>query len=245
MDDFVNTVGNLHPIFRFQDGRNSCHESHAIRDGTFMTAAGDSRCFFNHPAAMHDAGIFFRLTPAGVFTTLYSFTGGADGSLPNAIAQGADGNFYGSTLCGPESPANVFTGFGKVFKITPAGALTTLYTFTGGNDGGNPSNVIQGGDGNLYGITSYPTIASVFKVTPAGVRNTIFRFEGNNGSGPSQLIASSDGNVYGTTQDGGIPQAGVSSDQSCRQITAYMFDGTGTGVVRAKFSRAKSTIYTE
>ena len=179
---------------------------------------------------MHNAGIFFKLTPAGVFTTLYSFTGGADGSLPNAITQGPDGNFYGSTLCGPESPLNVFTGFGKIFKITPAGALTTLYTFTGGNDGGNPGRLIQGGDGNMYGIASYPTIDTVFKVTPAGVRNTVYRFEGNNGSEPSRLIASTDGNVYGTTQDGGIPQAGsIFGIDPAGQVTAYIFDGTTTG----------------
>jgi uncharacterized repeat protein (TIGR03803 family) len=220
-------------IHRFVDGKGT-HATSLIQatDGNFYgTAAGDSSGgFFNHPPSMHNAGIFFRLTPAGVFTTLYSFTGGADGSLPNAISQGADGNFYGTTLCGPESPANVFTGNGKVFKITPAGAMTTLYSFTGGNDGGNPSNLIQGGDGNFYGITSYPSIAQVFKVTPAGVRNTIFRFEGNNGSGPSRLIASTDGNVYGTTQNGGIPQAGsIFSINPAGQVNTYIFDGAATG----------------
>jgi hypothetical protein len=170
------------------------------------------------------------LTPAGVFTPLYSFTGGADGSLPNSLIQGADGNFYGSTLCGPESPPNVFTGLGKVFKITPAGALSILYTFTGGNDGGNPGKVIQGADGNFYGITTYPSIAQVFKVTPAGVRNTLYRFEGNNGSGPSRLVASTDGNIYGTTQNGGIPLAGsIFGISPAGQLNTYHFDGAGTG----------------
>jgi uncharacterized repeat protein (TIGR03803 family) len=179
---------------------------------------------------MHNPGIFFRLTPAGVFTTLYSFSGGADGSLPNAVTQGQDGNFYGSTQYGPESPPNTFTGFGKIFKITPAGVQTILYTFTGGSDGGNPAKVIQGGDGNLYGIATYPAIATVFKVTPAGVRNTLYRFEGNNGSGPSQLIPSTDGNVYGTTQNGGIPQAGsIFGINPAGQVTAYIFDGAATG----------------
>lgn len=226
-------AGAFTPIHRFVDGKGT-HATSLIQaaDGNFYgTAAGDSSGgFFNHPPAMHNAGIFFRLTPAGVFTTLYSFTGGADGSLPNSLVQGADGNFYGSTLCGPESPPNVFTGLGKIFKITPAGAMTTLFTFTGGNDGGNPGKVIQGADGNLYGITTYPSIAQVFKVTLAGVRNTIYRFEGNNGSGPSRLIASTDGNVYGTTQDGGIPQAGsIFGINPAGQVSAYIFDGAGTG----------------
>jgi uncharacterized repeat protein (TIGR03803 family) len=225
--------GTFTPLFRFQDGKGT-HATSLMQaaDGNFYgTAAGDSSGgFFNHPPGMHNAGIFFRLTPAGVFTTLYNFTGGTDGSLPNAVTQGTDGNFYGSTLCGPESPPNVFSGFGKVFKITPAGTLTTLYAFTGGNDGGNPSKVIQGGDGNLYGIAGYPTIGTVFKVTPAGVRSTLFRFEANNGSEPSQLIPSADGNVYGTTQDGGIPQAGsIFGINPTGQVTTYSFDGAATG----------------
>jgi uncharacterized repeat protein (TIGR03803 family) len=225
--------GAFTPLYHFHDGKGT-HATSLMQaaDGNFYgTAAGDSSGgFFNHPPEMHNAGIFFKLTPAGVFTTIYSFTGLADGSLPNAVTQGADGNFYGSTLCGPESPLNVFTGFGKIFKITPAGAMTTLFTFTGGNDGGNPGRVIQGGDGNFYGIAGYPTIGTVFRVTPAGVRNTLYRFEGDNGSGPSRLIASTDGNVYGTTQDGGIPQAGsIYKIDPAGQVTAYLFDGAATG----------------
>jgi uncharacterized repeat protein (TIGR03803 family) len=226
-------AGNFTPLYRFQDAKGT-HATSLIQgaDGNlYGTAAGDSSGgFFHHPPTLHNPGIFFRLTPAGVFTTLYSFSGGADGSLPNSLMQGDDGNFYGSTLYGPESPPNVFSGLGKIFKITPAGALTILYTFTGANDGGNPGGVIQGRDGNLYGVTTYPTIAAVFKITPAGVRNTLYRFEGNNGTGPSRLIASTDGNVYGTTQDGGIPQAGsIFRINPTGQLTTYSFDGSVTG----------------
>lgn len=225
--------GTFTPLYRFVDGKGT-HATSLMQgaDGNFYgTAAGDSSGgFFNHPPEMHNAGIFFRLTPAGVLTTLCSFNGQADGSMPNSLIQGTDGNFYGSTLNGPESPPNIFNGNGKIFKITPAGALTILYTFTGGNDGGNPGKVIQGGDGNLYGITTYPTVDQVFKVTLAGQRNTVFRFEGSNGSGPSRLIPSSDGNVYGTTQDGGIPQAGsIFAINPAGQVASYIFDGTTTG----------------
>jgi uncharacterized repeat protein (TIGR03803 family) len=150
--------------------------------------------------------------------------------LPNSLVQGADGNFYGSTLYGPESPANIFTGFGTVFKFTPAGALTTLYQFTGGLDGGRPIKVIQGNDGNLYGIATYGTFQTVFKVTSAGVRTTAYHFEGNNGSESAGLILSTDGNVYGTTKDGGIPQAGsIFSINPAGQVTTYFFDGAATG----------------
>ena len=225
--------GTFTPLYRFNDAKGT-HVTSLMQaaDGNFYgTAAGDSSGgFFNHPPALHNPGIFFRLTPAGDFTTLYTFSGGADGSLPNAITQGADGNFYGSTLYGPESPPNVFSGYGTVFEFTPAGALTTLYRFTGANDGGNPSKVIQGGDGNLYGIATYPTVGTLFKVTLAGVRTTLYSFAGNNGSDPSRLIPSTDGNVYGTTQDGGIPQAGsIFKINPAGQVTTYIFDGAATG----------------
>jgi uncharacterized repeat protein (TIGR03803 family) len=225
--------GTFTPLYHFQDGKGT----HAISliqaaDGNFYgTAAGDSSGgFFNHPAAMHNPGIFFRLTPAGVFTVLYTFTGGADGSFPSALTQGTDGNFYGSTVYGPETPPNVFNGYGTVFKITPAGALATLSSFTGGADGGNPGKVIQGGDGNLYGVADYPTIRTLFKVTPAGVRSTVYSFTTANGTGPSRLTPNTDGNIYGTTQTGGIPNVGtLFKIDPAGQVTTYIFDGAAVG----------------
>ena len=229
----VTPSGVFTPLYHFQDGKGT----HAITliqgtDGNFYgTAAGDSSGgFFNHPASMHNPGIFFRLTPGGVFTVLYTFTGGTDGSFPNALIQGADGNYYGSTFCGPETPPNTFSGYGTIFKITPAGALTTLYSFTGGNDGGNPGKIIQGSDGNLYGVADYPTIRSFFKVTPAGVRSTVYSFTSVNGTGPSHLTPNTDGNIYGTTQTGGIPNVGtLFKIDPAGQVTTYIFDGAATG----------------
>ena len=43
-----------------------------------------------------------------------------------------------------------------MFKISTNGALTSLYSFTGGNDGANPyAGLVQGSDGNFYGTTCY------------------------------------------------------------------------------------------
>src|SRR5664279_4905754 len=68
-----------------------------------------------------------------VFTTLYSFTGTNDGSMPVAgLVQGNDGDFYGTTESGGTNG-----GFGTVFKISTNGVLTSLYSFSG-SDGATP-----------------------------------------------------------------------------------------------------------
>lgn len=240
--------GTFTPIYHFQDGKGT-HATTLVQgaDGNFYgTAAGDSSGgFFNHPASLHDPGIFFRLTPAGVFTVLYQFTGGADGSLPNALIQGKDGNFYGSTFCGPESPPNLFNGNGTIFKITAAGVLTTLYSFTGGSDGANPGNIVEGADGNLYGIADAGTTRTVFKVTPAGQRTTVYNLQGTNGTISAGLLASTDGNVYGTTKDGGIPKSGnIFRISPAGQVTTWAFDGQGTGGQPSRpFEGAEHSLY--
>lgn len=148
-------------------------------------------------------GTIFKITPSGTLTSLYSFTGGSDGAIPIAgLVQGVDGNFYGVAYEGGAY------GFGTVFKITPSGAFTTLYSFTGGSDGANPwGGLVQATDGNLYGTAqsggSYG-FGTVFQIAPTGTLNTIAQFDGYNGANPSAaLIQGTDGNLYGTTEDGG------------------------------------------
>src|SRR5207253_1022165 len=110
----------------------------------------------------YGGGTVFKITPAGVETVLHSFTLvgeggfpiraltlGSDGDNPTAgVTLGSDGNFYGTTV---EGGAH---GYGVFFKITPAGVLTPLYSFTGAGDGGSPgAGVTLGADGNFYGTT--------------------------------------------------------------------------------------------
>lgn len=81
----------------------------------------------------YGAGTVFKVTPSGTLSTLHSFCAGggncSDGSLPNALAQGANGNFYGTTIEGGTG-GNADNGpSGTVFEITPAGIFTTLFNF--------------------------------------------------------------------------------------------------------------------
>jgi uncharacterized repeat protein (TIGR03803 family) len=95
-------------------------------------------------------GSLFRIDSTGAPTRLHSFTNfiGEGAVCFGGLVEGSDGNFYGTTYQG--GIANT----GTVFRITPSGALTTLYGFTGGADGAAPyAGLVQSVDGNFYGTT--------------------------------------------------------------------------------------------
>jgi uncharacterized protein (TIGR03437 family) len=147
------------------------------------------------------SGIVFKLTPAGVLTTLYSFTGFADASQ---LVQAGDGSFYGTTLFG--GPMN----WGTIYKVTPSGSFTTLYNFLdmSGDYGINPNaGLVQATDGNFYGTTSaggyHADNGTVFKFALDGTSTTLHSFEVSDGFNPTSLIQATDGNFYGTTARGG------------------------------------------
>jgi uncharacterized repeat protein (TIGR03803 family) len=156
----------------------------------------------------NNGGTVFKLTPEGVETILYSFAAGSDrGPLGGGLVQGSDGNFYGTTGGGGAN------NDGTVFKLTPQGVETVLYSFAGVPDGAVPiGQLVQGSDGNFYGVTnSGGEVVShdgteggtVFKVTPEGIETVLHRFTGSDGASPlAGLIQGSDGNFYGTTSVG-------------------------------------------
>jgi uncharacterized repeat protein (TIGR03803 family) len=109
----------------------------------------------------------FKLRPNGTETVIYSFTGGADGfnAYSGLIADSA-GNVYGTTIYGGAS------GNGAVYKVTPSGTETVLYSFTGGADGANPyAGLIADSAGNVYGAANSGGASgngTVFKLTGTG-----------------------------------------------------------------------------
>jgi uncharacterized repeat protein (TIGR03803 family) len=155
-------------------------------------------------------GTVFKITPGGMLTTLHSFCsqpGCTDGNFPQAgLVQATDGNFYGTTAYGGTNG-----NYGTVFKITPSGTLTTLYSFNG-TDGAAPfAGLVQASDGNFYGTTDFGGAngdGTVFKITPSGTLTTLYTFcaqggECTDGADPNGLVQASDGNFYGTTWSGG------------------------------------------
>jgi uncharacterized repeat protein (TIGR03803 family) len=188
----------------------------------------------NGSAAPSGGGTAFKLTPSGTRTTFHMFCsqGGincTDGVAPaSGLIQGSDGNFYGTTLgggagAGKDGGGNGADAGGTVFRLTPSGRLTTLRSFCGGSfpactGGWNPSGVIQGSDGDLYGTTAFgganesaPLAGTVFRLTSSGILTSLYSFcsvvsnqECSDGSSPSGVIQGSDGDLYGTTTGGGL-----------------------------------------
>jgi uncharacterized repeat protein (TIGR03803 family) len=161
-------------------------------------------------------GTVFRISPSGTYTNLYSFVGPpSDGYQPTAgLVQGSDGNFYGTTYEGGTSANCDGVGCGTVFRISPSGNYTQLYSFAGPPDGAQPyAGLVQGSDGNFYGTTEHGGSGScslgcgtVFRISPSGTETNLHSFAGSptDGAYPSAgLVQGSDGNFYGTTQVGG------------------------------------------
>ncbi len=160
------------------------------RDGNLYSAA---------PGGTDGLGAMFKITPAGVLTTPYTFDLYTEPY--GGLTLGTDGNYYGTTNSG--GTANL----GTVFKITPGGKLTVLHEFTNTGDGAYPyAPPIEGVDGNYYGTTTQANLANgtVYKVSSAGVFTALHSFDVSEGQYPfAPLVQGTDGNFYGTAQLGG------------------------------------------
>jgi uncharacterized repeat protein (TIGR03803 family) len=189
-----------------------------------MTQLGGSSKALCHPVG---CGTVFKLSPDGngawTESVLYSFLDGADGRFPaGGLVFDSDGNLYGTTQYGGSTGCSS-TGCGTVFKLSASSGESwtesTLYTFTGGPDGGTPaSTLIFDKDGNLYGTTttggstgcSSNGCGVVFKLSLGTgghwTESVLHTFIGgaygaipNNG-----LVFDKAGRLYGMTEAGGI-----------------------------------------
>jgi uncharacterized repeat protein (TIGR03803 family) len=199
-------------IFAFA-GSGSPTTLHSFADGDYsttvppsVTEGADGNLYgVTQEGGTNGYGSVFKMTPGGAFSTIHSFTGQGDGGLPVAgLTLGPDGNLYGTTQAGASHQ------YGSVFKITPAGALTTIYSFTGvGIDGWEPDAALTLGiDGNFYGTAlngGTGNNGEVFKITPTGTLTVLYDFAGQpDAQNPHDALAQDpSGNLYGSTSTGG------------------------------------------
>ena len=176
------------------------------------------------------AGTVFKVSSRGKTTIIYNFTGGNDGGNPFAgLVADDSGNFYGTTTGGGAH------GAGTVFKITPRGRETVIYSFAGGSDGVYPiGSLLRDSAGNFYGTATNGGIdcdgsgvgcGIVFKLTPKGKETVLYRFEGGeHGADPAAgLIMDAAGTLYGTTNNGG-------SDCDCGNVFKLTARGKQTAL---------------
>lgn len=178
------------------------------------------------------AAIAAQSAPAQTFKSLYSFTGGNDGGGPlGPFAIDAEGNLYSATAYSQNG-----IGGGTVFKLSQAGKLSVLHSFTGGEngDGANDSSgVIRDLAGDIYGTTQtggFNNQGVVFKVTKSGKESVLHRFTGgSDGMEPTAgLVRDSAGNLYGTTGGGARCVACgtvFKVDKAGKETVLYRFKG--------------------
>jgi uncharacterized repeat protein (TIGR03803 family) len=250
----ITPAGKLTTIYSFcpqsgcSDGANPYAGLVLASDGNFYGTT--------HSGGANSVGTVFKITPGGKLTTLHNFcsqTSCMDGANPySGLIQATDGNFYGTTFI---SGAN---GSGTVFKITPAGTLTTLYSFcaqTNCADGAYPyAALVQGTDGNFYGTTNEGgtrTYGTVFKITRGGTLTSLYSFcvqtNCTDGQYPyAGLVQAPNKKFYGTTSAGGDIGAGTAFTITSKGtlITLHAFDDTdGTQPYGGLLQATSGTFY--
>src|SRR5580692_6670266 len=237
--------GALTTLYAFSCSPTVC-PSPLLVDPNGLVQATNGELYGTTERGGYGGGTIFRITPSGTLTTLYEFCSetncnAPDGQFPEAkLVQAANGDFYGTTESGGTY------GAGMVFKITPHGTLTTLYSFCQSEpectDGANPFGaLVQATNGDFFGTTyggggncTYPCGGTVFKITPSGTLTTLYRFCAQSGcpdgANPrAGLIQATDGNFYGTTQLGGNnTDYPCNDDGGCGTLFKITSDGTLT-----------------
>jgi uncharacterized repeat protein (TIGR03803 family) len=201
----ITPAGKLTTLYSFagaySDGNSPTYPIFQASNGNFYGVASSGGEYVN--------GTFFKITSSGSYKTLASFDPGVNGSNPNLPTQGTDGNFYGTTHNGgPDSGC-----CGTVYKSTAAGKVTVLYTFPGG-EGSPVGQLVQGADGNFWGVTNgvpFISCGELFKVSSSGDFTVVQTFGGSVDvcNAVSGLIVGSDGYLYGVTSAGGSANYGA------------------------------------
>jgi len=219
--------GTMTRIYSFSNGSDGYFPNSGLTLGTdgslYGTTPGGGSVGY---------GIVFKITTSGQFKTLHDFNGTTEGVQANVPpVQGPDGNFYGTTADGGGAV------FGTVYKMTPAGKLTVLYTF--GGMVRYPEALTLGIDGNFYGTFQGGSGANVdggvFKITPHGKFTVLHTFNVTDGQNPmGAIIQATDGNFYGTTRQGGSDGDGVAFKMTPAGVLTVLHnfanDGQGYGL---------------
>ena len=245
-------TGHTETVLHSFSGPDGAHPTGALIRDKSGNLYGTT--FYGGTAAC-SCGTVFKINSTGTETVLYSFTGSADGKFPaGKLFLDGVGNLYGTASEGGfVNCDNLTDGCGVVFKISPSGGETVLYTFDGDslskNDGGAPlAGLVRDSLGNFYGTAFFagdPSRACalnrgcgvVFALSKTGVESVLYTFTaGTDGANPEgNLVRDAAGNLYGTTKIGGQGTGFVGYgtvfklDSTGAETILYSFTGTNDG----------------
>jgi|GEM_PF-2456264 len=210
------------------DYKIRCPLGKMLSDGPYVYFFDDSAGYLNDQttdvASEADLtppgnGTLWRLHESGELTRLHVFVNNDEvkqGSLPVAVTLGSDGWLYGSTSAGGESSG------GTLWKIdpnppdgtTPTSTFSVLHHFVKATDGSVAtgafstfiSDLVDGGDGYIYGTTFFN-----LPLANANGRNSIFRVNQNGGENAFETLytftSASNGGFNVTSVGGGLVKA--------------------------------------
>ncbi|MGB6675557.1 MAG: choice-of-anchor tandem repeat GloVer-containing protein [Terriglobales bacterium] len=218
--------GTLTVVYSFTSGASGTAPYSGLVLGT------DGNFYGTTESGGNGDGIVFKLSPNGQLNVLYDFAGGSGGGSPYAPPiQATDGNLYGTTA----EPYYNQGVYGTVYKLTPQGELTTLYQFDQAHGTSPYAPLVQGSDGDFYGVTlagGNLNLGVIFRMSPSGKLTVLYNFDGAHGSHPyGPLVQGNDGSFYGTTFNGGTHGSGVifQMQPNGRLKVIHNFEGSGGG----------------
>ncbi|HUD49183.1 MAG TPA: choice-of-anchor tandem repeat GloVer-containing protein [Candidatus Baltobacteraceae bacterium] len=214
----VASNGAVNTLYTFTNGVDGCFPQAGLllaNDGNFYGTSVEG--------GTNGTGALFRITPAGVFNSLYSFTAAPksyenpDGAYPaGSLLQASDGNLYGTASTGGANAS------GTLFKITLGGSFQLVYAFSAlGTNGANSEGsdpeapLIQGADGNLYGTAyagganGYGTVFA-YNLSHSQISSLHSFQNAADGANPMAPVAQgTNGDFFGTTSQGGSDTNGA------------------------------------
>jgi len=145
--------------------------------------------------------IFSVPTNGGSITILHSFNG-TDGQNPNGQLLLIGNILYGSCSAGGDN------GVGNIFSYDiGTQILTSLYSFTGGNngnDGAFPKGGLTISGNTLYGTClNYDNIGAIFSYDIGGTFTILYPFNATSGSNPNGGLLLIGNSIYGTCNNDG------------------------------------------
>lgn len=196
----------IHDLYTFDpDGKAGLHPMGGVIEGFDGAMYGTT-----HDGGNEGVGTIFRITPQGELSVLHHFSGmNREGFRPTqGLTRGADGNYYGATETGGELYV------GSLYRMTPDGTLTTLFSFDFDRSGMGPHGALTlSPDGMLYGLTGFGGKyggGTLFSLSHDGEFQRLHSFAPADGTRPmGELYALPDGTLYGTCSADGAGGRGT------------------------------------